>query len=191
MSAGSAASNLGYGGITPFSNVNGNFVNKFSSNNPANFGSNEIPGPPGLAGAKNNVDAAAGFVPGLCFKGGAKAFKKKIKNITKRYKKMGKSLKRSIKSLRKNLRSRMASISSSLGLAGGRRRKRRTRRRKQRGGYSQYQNNQPFYNSYSVGGVLSANESALANPAPIYKISNNAVDNYNHFTNRGFPSRGH
>lgn len=201
MSAGSAASNLGYGGTAPFSNVNGNFVNKFSSNNPANFGSNEIPGPPGLAGAKNNVDAAAGIVPGLCFKGGAKAFKRKIKNITKRYKKMGKLVKRNVKSLRQNLRSRMASASASASLAGGRRRKSRklrsrsrklrTRRTRQRGGYSQYQNNQPFYNSYSVGGVLSANESALANPAPILKISNEAVDNLNAYTMKGFQSRGH
>jgi len=190
MSAGSAASNLGYGGTAPFSNVNGNFVNKFSSNNPASFGSNEIPGPPGLAGAKNNVDAAAGFVPGLSFRGGAKAFKKKIKNITKRYKKMGKSVKRKMKSLKHNLRSRMASASASLA-GGKRRRTRRTRRRRQRGGYAQFQNNQPFYNSYSVGGILSANESALANPAPIYKISNNAIDNYNHFSGKGFPSMGH
>jgi hypothetical protein len=194
MSAGSAASNLGYGGTAPFSNVNGNFVNKFSSNNPANFGSNEIPGPPGLAGAKNNVDAAAGIVPGLCFKGGAKAFKRKIKNITKRYKKMGKSVKRNMKSLRQNLRSRMAaaSASASASLAGGRRRKSRKSRklRRQKGGYSQYQNNQPFYNTYSIGGILSANESALANPAPIYKITNEAIDNYRH-PGQGFSSRGH
>jgi hypothetical protein len=200
MSAGSSASNLGYSGTAPFSSVNGNFVNKFSSNNPATFGSNEIPGLPGLAGAKNNVDAAAGIVPGICFTGGAKAFKKKIKNITKRYKKMAKSHKtklgKKIKSLRKNLRSRMASASASASasLAGGKRRKSRklrTRRRRQRGGYSQYQNNQPFYNSYSVGGILSANESALANPAPILKINNEAIDNYNHFLGKGFPSRGH
>ena len=191
MSAGSAASNLGYGGTSPFSNVNGNFVNKFSSNNPANFSSNEIPGPPGLAGAKNNVDAAAGFIPGLCFRGGSKGFKRKIKNITKRYKKMTKSLKRNIKSLRKKLRSRMASASASASLAGGKRRSRRTRRRRQRGGYAQYQNNQPFYNTYSIGGVLSANESALANPAPIYKVTNEAIDNYNHFLGKGFSSRGH
>ena len=197
MSSGSSASNLGYGNITPFSGVNGNFVNKFSSNNPASFSSNEIPGLPGLAGAKNNVDAAAGIVPGICFKGGAKGFKRKIKNITKRYKKMTKSHKKKLgkklKSLRKNLRSRMASASASL--AGGRRnrisRRSRKLRRRQRGGYAQYQNNQPFYNSYSVGGILSANESALANPAPIYKINNEAVDNYNHYTNTGFPSRGH
>jgi hypothetical protein len=217
MSAGSSASNLGYGNITPFNNVNGNFVNKYSSNNPANFGSNEIPGLPGLAGAKNNVNAAAGIVPGICFTGGAKRFKRKIKNITKRYK-MGKmKLSKKLKSLRKNLRSRMASASASLAggkkellkslksnmrsrmasasasLAGGRTRRngRRTRKNRQRGGYAQYQNNQPFYNTYSVGGVLSANESALANPPPINKVTNNAIDNYNHYTNKGFPSRGH
>ena len=86
----------------------------------------------------------------------------------------------------------MASASASLALAGGRRRKsRRHRSRRQRGGYAQYQNNQPFYNTYSIGGVLSANESALANPAPIYKVTNEAIDNYNHFSGKGFPSRGH
>jgi hypothetical protein len=187
MSLGSAASNLGYGGISPFSSINGNFVNKFSSNNPAFFSSNEIPGLPGLAGAKNNVDAASGIVPGICFTGGAKGFKKKIKNITKRYKKMGKSIKRKAKTLRKRLRSKMRTASGSYSLERGRRRK----SRKQRGGYAQYQNNQPFYNSYSVGGILSANESALANPAPIYKVTNNAIDNLNAYTMKGFESRGH
>ena len=197
MSEGSSASNLGYGNISPFSNVNGNFVNKFSANNPATFGSNEIPGLPGLAGAKSNIDAAAGKVPGICFTGGAKRIKRKIKNITKRYKKMSKTsknkLSKKLKSLRNKLRSRMASASASVAVAGGRRRKSRKlkSRRRQRGGYAQYQNNQPFYNSYSVGGILSANESALANPAPINKISNDAIDNYNHMTNTGFPSRGH
>jgi hypothetical protein len=203
MSAGSGASNLGYGNINPFSNVNGNFVNKYSENNPATFGSNEIPGLPGLAGAKSNIDAAAGYVPGIClFKGGAKGIKRKIKNITKRYKKMAKpnkmKLSRKLKSLRKNLRSKMASASASLALAGGKRRSQRHGRRhgrkhsrRQRGGYAQYQNNMPFSNSYSIGGVLSASESALANPAPIYKITNDAIDNYNHYTNTGFPSRGH
>ncbi len=102
---------------------------------------------------------------------------------------MGKSHKRKLKSLRKKLRSRMASASASL--AGGRRRKRRTQRRKQKGGYSQFQNNQPFYNSYSLGGILSANESALANPVPILRINNEAIDNYNHFLGKGFSSRGH
>jgi hypothetical protein len=49
----------------------------------------------------------------------------------------------------------------------------------------------PVSNSYSIGGVLSASESALANPAPIDKVTNNAIDNYNHYTNVGFPSMGH
>jgi len=186
MSAGSAASNLGYGNISPFSNVNGNFVNKFSSNNSATFGSNEVPGLPGLAGAKSNIDSAAGIVPGVClFKGGAKRLKRKIKNITKRYKKMAKTHKRKLNKKLKSLRKR---IRSSLAFSGGRKRK---GSRKQRGGYAQYQNNMPVSNSYSIGGVLSASESALANPAPIYKVTNSAVDNYNHYTGTGFPSRGH
>jgi len=192
--SGSGASNLGYGNIQPYNNSP--FVNGTSSNNPANFSSNEVPGLPGLAGAKSNVDAAAGVVPGICsFKGGAKGLKRKIKNITKRYKKM-KGGSRKMKSLRKKLRSRMASRSLARALAGGRR-SRRIRRssrklsRRQRGGYSQYQNNQPFSLNYSTGGQLSPSLSALANPVPIDQITNNAIDNYNHYTNTGFPSRGH
>jgi hypothetical protein len=188
--AGSSASNLGYGNIQPYNNSP--FVNGTSANNPANFGSNEIPGLPGLAGAKSNIDAAAGVVPGIClFKGGAKGLKKKIKNITKRYKKM-KGGSRKIKSLRKKLRSRMASRSLARSLAGGRR-SRRSRKlsRRQRGGYSQYQNNQPFDLTYSTGGQLSPSLSALANPVPIDSVTNNAVDNYSRYTNMGFPSRGH
>ncbi len=191
--SGSGASNLGYGNIQPYNNSP--FVNGTSSNNPANFSSNEVPGLPGLAGAKSNVDAAAGVVPGICsFKGGAKGLKRKIKNITKRYKKM-KGGSRKMKSLRKKLRSRMASRSLARAMAGGRRSSRKLRRirrsRKQRGGYSQYQNNQPFDLNYSTGGQLSPSLSALANPVPIDKITNNAIDNYNHYTNTGFPSRGH
>lgn len=192
--SGSGASNLGYGNILPFSNINGNFVNVDNSHSPANFSTNEIPGLPGLAGAKSNIDAAAGKVPGICnFKGGAKLLKKKIKNITKKYKKM-KAGSRKSKSMKKNLRKRMMSKSLAIKFAGGKKSKRnhrsKTRRHRQKGGYSQYQNNQPFSLSYSVGGVLPANELALANPPPI-KVENTAVDNYNHYTNKGFPSRGH
>ena len=196
--SGSGASNLGYSNIVPLSNVNGQYVNVGSTNNPANFGSNEIPGLPGLAGAKTNIDAAAGKVPGIClFKGGTKGLKRKIKNISKQYKKM-KAGSKKMKSLKLKLRSRLASRMASRSLArkfaGGRRTRRRQinrrRRRTQRGGYSQYQNNQPFSLSYSVGGVLPASELGLANPPPI-KVWPNGVDNYNHYTNMGFPSRGH
>lgn len=100
------------------------------------------------------------------------------------------NLRKKLKSLRRKIRSRMSSECSSI--SGGRRR-RGTRRhsRRQRGGYAQYQNNMPVSNTYSIGGVLSAKDSALANPAPIYKVTNSAVDNYNHFTGKGFPSAGH
>ena len=210
MSAGSDASNLGYGKIFPNSNVNPNYVNIDSSNYPGNFGSNEIPGLPGLAGAKSNIDAAAGRVPGICLiKGGAKGLKRKIKNITKHYKMKGgkKSMKRKFNKMGKKFRktfnqfaSNARSIGRSVGIGG---RGRRTRRRGMRGGYpqsipypagyGQYQNNLPMTPSYSVGGVLGAKDLGLANPPPISVLSNctNCVDNYNHFTGKGFASRGH
>ena len=202
MSAGSGASNFGYSNVNPY-NMSP-FVNGTSSSYAGSFSSNEIagtpPGPlPGLAGAKINTDAAAGIVPGICMSGGAKRLKNKIKNITKRYKMKGG--KKSRKVLRKKLMSR--SIGRTLALAGGRRRTRhmKSKRRFNRmrggsapypGGYGQYQNNLPMTNTYQVAGVnLPANQSALANPPPATALSNctNCVDNYNHYTNSGFPSR--
>lgn len=194
MSAGSAASNLGYGNTSPFSNINGKFVNQDSSNSPATFGSNEIqgcpPGPlPGLAGTQNNVAAAAGIYPGpsIVFKGGAKKLIRKIKNITKHYKMKGGSRRRN--SLRNKLKSK---YSKSAGRKSRRNRKRTSRR--QKGGYAQYQNNLPMTRTYQVAGVnIPASQLALANPPPIKVLPNcvNCVDNYNHYTNTGFPSRGH
>ena len=182
MSAGSAASNLGYGSTNPYNTSS--FVNGTSSNYSGSFSSNEVPGFPGLVGSKSNIDAAAGKVPGIClFKGGAKRLKNKIKNITKRYKMKGG--KKSRKSLKRRVRSR--ALSRPMALTGGRKR-RRTRR--MRGGYSQFQSNQPFSMGYSSGGILAANESALANPVP-FTPYNSAIDNYNHYTGKGFPSAGH
>ena len=210
MSAGSDASNLGYGKIVPNSNVNPNYTNIDNSHYPGGFGSNEIPGLPGLAGAKSNVDAAAGYVPGISLiKGGAKKLKRKIKNITKMYKmhKLKKSVKHQLKKLTKKVKKSMSlalaraksaskSLAKSLAVRGGR----RTRRRQRGGyypqtipypaGYSQYQNNLPSTPSYSVGGVLGAKDLGLANPPPI-SVMNKDVDNYNHYTNKGFASRGH
>ena len=196
MSAGSAASNLGYSTITPNSNINSNFVNKDNSHYPGGFGSNQIPGLPGLAGAKYNVDAAAARAPGICMSGGGKKIKRKIKNITKRYKMTKKSMKRKASGIKKKIKSilsRSISRSRSMGrafaFAGGK--KRKTRR--QRGGYSQYQNNMPMTQTYSTGGVLSAANLGLANPVPYQVLPNdtNNIDNYNHFLGKGFPSRGH
>ena len=190
MSAGSSASNLGYGNINPYNTSP--YVNGTSSNYSGSFSSNEIPGTPpgplpGLAGAKSNVDAASGIVPGIyLFKGGAKKLKRKIKNITKQYKRMRAGSKK-IRSLKRRLRSRAISRQRNCG-------KRTRRYRKQRGGYAQYQNNLPMTPTYQVAGVnLSASQLGLANPPPITRLGNcvNCVDNYNHFTNKGFPSRGH
>jgi len=208
MSAGSGASNLGYSNITPLSNINGSYVNVDNSQYAGRFGSNEIPGSPpgplpGLAGAKSNVDAAAGVVPGIClFKGGAKKLKRKIKNITKHYKRM-KAGSRKIKHLRTMLRKKAASRTLSRKLSRGRRRNisRRLsrklaggRRKRQLGGYAQYQNNMPFTPTYQVAGInLPSSQLALANPPPITPLSNcvNCIDNYNHYTKIGFPSKGH
>ena len=110
-----------------------------------------------------------------------------------------KSMKRKASRMRRKIRANLArsvgrtrysALARTRSLAGGKK-KRRTRR--QRGGYSQYQNNLPMTTTYSTGGILSASELGLANPVPYKVLDNctNCVDNYNHFTNSGFPSRGH
>lgn len=188
MSAGSDASMLGYGKITPLSNINGDYVNVHNTNNPAMFTSKTIPGPPGLAGASNNVNAAAGKLMNGGGRGGrSRLFKRKIKNITKLYKKM-KGGSRRIRSMKRRIRSKISKKSSSRKTIS-----KKTKRRRQYGGYSQYQNNQPITPSYSVGGILSAANLARANPPPITPLPNctNCTDNYNHFTGKGFASRGH
>ena len=198
--SGTGASNLGYGGTAPLSNVNGQYVNVTSSNNPANFSSNETMQTGfGLFGTKSNVAAAAGQAPGIClFKGGAKVLKRKIKNITKIYKKMKKGSKK-MKSLKRKLRSRTIARGVSRGASRsmGRQfagKKRRTHRRAQRGGWAQYQNNLPNTPLYQVAGVtLPSSQLGLANPPPIKVLGGcvNCVDNYSRFSNTGFPSRGH
>ena len=191
--SGSGASNLGYGKVFPNSNVNPSYVNIDSSTYSGGFGSNQIPGLPGLHGDKWNVAAAAGVNPLL--KGG---FRRKIKNITKMYKMKGKSGKSIMKSLKKKL------VSLKKQMYGKKSMKKTTHKNKKsrkyhhskkmfRGGYSQYQNNLPYTNTYSTGGVLSASNLGLANPVPYQALSNctNCQDNYNHFTGTGSPSRGH
>jgi hypothetical protein len=245
--SGSGASNLGYGNIVPYSNVNSSYVNVSNSHYPGGFGSNQIPGLPGLSGAKFNVDAAAARVPGICMSGGKKNLKRKIKNITKRYKMSKKSMRHKINSMKKKIKS--ITIGKQVGIAGGKRykktktnkKRKRHRTRKggnpmmlfrlgkyakgkyskknepaaptkpedegniekwdddedkdnyQKGGYSQYQNNMPMTQTYSLGGHLSSENLGLANPPPYRVLSNDSscVDNYNHFTNSGFSSRGH
>lgn len=198
MSAGSGASNLGYGNIFPYNTSS--YVNGTSSNYAGNFSTNEIPGTPpgplpGLAGAKSNVDAAAGKVPGICMKGGyvkggAKKLKRQIKNITKQYKRM-KSGSRKIKSIKRKLRNRITSRRFSKTFINGKRTRKHSR--KQRGGYAQYQNNLPMTPTYQVAGVnLPASQLGLANPPPYVKLSNDTscIDNFNKYSMTGFPSKG-
>ena len=203
MSAGSGASNLGYGNIIPNSNINGRFVNPDNSHSPGPFGSNQIPGLPGLAGAKNNVDAALGCVPGICFSGGSKHFKNKIKKISNKYKMKSKmKSKKNIKRMKSRIRSAFSRKSKTyrntrprttkrISMYAGKRSKRI--KRSHRGGYSQYQNNFPMTPSYSVGDILKPTDVGMATPPPIQVLPacTNCVDNYNHFTGMGFASRGH
>jgi len=197
--SGSGASNLGYGNVAPLSNINGSYVNVDNSQYAARFSSNEIPGIPpgplpGLAGAKYNVNAAAGRVPGICMGGGAKKLKRKIKNITKHYKRM-KAGSRKIQSIKRRLKSRAVSRRLARAFAGGKRTRKHSRRhRRQRGGYSQYQNNLPMTPTYQVAGInLPASQLALANPPPYVKLSNcvNCIDNFDKYSMTGFPSKGH
>ena len=207
MSAGTDASNIGYGNIAPFSNIRGAYVNIDNSHSPSNFGSDQIPGLPGLSGAKNNIDAARGNVPGICmFKGGGiKKLKKKINKISRKYKMKNKSLKSRNKRKLKRKYSRVSRKHKNHNSKQSHRfRKHRASTRKTfKGGnsslighipyppgYAQYQNNLDNSNTFSVGGQLSHQYLAEANPPPI-TVTSNSVDNYNHFTGKGFPSRGH
>jgi len=180
--------------IEPGSNINGSFVNVDNSHNAGMFGSNQIPGLPGLAGAKINVDAAKGYIPGICMNGGKsmngnKNMKKKIKNITKMYK-MRYSKKKIATMKKKILRKLHRKTKSNTKTKSYKNRSTRTKR--QRGGYSQYQNNLPMSPTYSLGGILNAQQLGLANPPPytILPNSGQCTDNYNHYTGKGFPSRG-
>jgi hypothetical protein len=52
----------------------------------------------------------------------------------------------------------------------------------------------PMTPTYQVAGInLPASQLALANPPPITTLCNttNCIDNYSHFTGKGFPSPGH
>lgn len=187
------------GNSTPLSNINGSLVNIDNSHYPGSAFSNRIlpqtVNPQVLPEPLNNRQAAASYIPGCTnsnFKGGYKKRfnKQKFNNISRKYKMP--------KSKRRNTLSRLRRKHSIKKRSNKRSRSRRTRTRTRskskrlRGGYSQYQNNVPMTQTYSLGGHLNPSLSALASPPPQHVLSNctNCVDNYNHFTNKGFPSRG-
>jgi len=176
----------------PLANVDPKYVNVTNSDDPKNFGSNETNRQWGLSGVSNNVQAAAASA----LKGGSKhrthSLRKKIKNIANKYKKMkgGKSRKLTLGSIRRKL-SYILRMGKSKRHHHKKSKKNTSRSHKHRGtkrqhgGYSQYMSNVAYTPSYSTGGQLSANESALANPVP-FKVMNTCVDNYNHYTNKGY-----
>jgi hypothetical protein len=157
-------------------NVNSNYANANNSHYPGGFGSNV--NPLSLKGQSSNVMAAMGMNGGSR-KRGTKKLLKRIKNIANKYKKMKGGQKRTLKKLKKLLSLSKRKLASKA-------RSRKTIR--QRGGYNQWGSSIPDTPSYSTGGNLSPSLSALANPVPINWLSRtvNGIDNYNHFTNKGF-----
>jgi hypothetical protein len=167
-----------------------NLVNVDSSNGDGSFFTdNTTPnGPHTLSASGNNIQSAAGFYPS-CKQTGGKINRKKINKISIKYKMKGskKTIRRNIK----RMKSRMLKKYSK------RRSTRRSSRRSHKGGthnypsgYSQYQNNNgSLSNTYSLGGPLSARNSALANP-PLYNKLEGEPDNLNHYAKNAYGNSG-
>jgi len=140
-----------------------------------------------LPAISNNVQAAAASK----IVGGGKINRRKINKISGKYKMKGskRHVSRRVRRMKSRVRSRFNKRSRSHRRS---RSHKRSASRGQKGGYAQYQNNNPITQTYSTGGHLSPSLSALASPPPYQVLSNctNSVDNYNHFTNGGFPSKG-
>ena len=156
-----------------------------STVDPRSVNVNALPAP------GSNVQSAASYIP--CQNGGRKIHRKKINKISRMYKMKG--CKKYVSRRVRRMKSRVRSRYNSKRRTRSQRRTRNNRRsqsRGQKGGYAQYQNNMPMTQTYSTGGYLSPSLSAMASPVPYQVLSNNTscVDNYNHFTNGGFPSRG-
>jgi hypothetical protein len=134
-----------------------------------------------LPAISNNVQAAAASK----IVGGRKINRRKINKISGKYKMKG-SRKHVIRRMKSRVRSRYNKRSAKRS---HKRSHKRSASRGQKGGYAQFDNNRPISSNYSTGGFLSPSSSALASPVPYQKLGNEP-DNYNHFTNSGFPSRG-
>jgi hypothetical protein len=180
----------------PIHNVG--LVNPNDSHTAMLFSSKTIPdGPHTMPAPGTNVQSAAGIYPSCDQKGGkshkGKINRKKINKISRKYKMKGskKTIRKHVRKIKSRLRSKYSRKFS--------RRHSHSRRHKMTGGYNQYQNNMPVYNTYSLGGKLSPADSALANPTKISGVTNEAIDNLNHAAKNaygnygagsGFPSRG-
>jgi len=216
-----------YGAGTPLSNINGSLVNVDNSHVPGIPFTNKIVpnGPQTLAPAGSNVQGAAGIYP--CSLKGGKINKKKINKISRKYKMKGsKSIKRTIRRLKSRVYKKRSSRRNrtrtrTRGRSRGRKMSGGTSSRNipegtrsphplmwggahpavapnYPAGYTQYDNNKVFSNTFSTGGQLAPQLSALANPPPITMVKpdpdnlNHAAPNAygNYGAGSGFPSRG-
>ena len=137
-----------------------------------------------LPAISSNIQAAAAS---KLVGGGKKINRKKINKISRMYKMRGskRHISRKVRRMKSRVRSRYNSRRRNRSHS---RRRNHSQSMKQKGGYAQYQNNMPFGQTYSTGGHLSPALSALANPVP-HQVHINNIDNYNHFTRTGFPSK--
>ena len=183
----------------PLYNIDGSVVNVDSSNFSGTAFTNRIipswVNPNVMPEPHSNVQAAASYIP--CRGGSKKKHLPKIKKMSIKYKMATKKrrsvvrrkltkLRKSVKGILKKSKYRKRNKSKS------RRSSKRTKKvRFHKGGFwNQYGQNVPNTPTYSTGGVLSANNSAEANPVPYTKLSNctNCIDNYDHVTNKGNPT---
>lgn len=195
--SGSEASNLGYDEYPPNHNINGSFLNVNNTNNPANFGSNEIP-PRGLFGASCNMDAASGIAQGICMGGGKrrgksskkskkqnkttrrtgfnfKLLKQKIKNISNIYKmrytkKQRKQIKRKIS--KKYIKKSRRNVSSRRSRMAKRMRKMQKGGAMAELGYSNFPGGEDY-----AGSKLSYNETGASSGYGFHVPSSNAQIN--------------
>lgn len=175
----SGASNLGYGNTFPLSDINSKYANPTNSHFSGNFTQK--------AGEKKRSTQNIGIL------------KHRVNSIAKRYKRM-RAGSRQISRMKRKISRKF--ICSKCRRKHANMRRRRTQRKRQshllrshllRGGdgYSQFTNNQPNSTNVQMAGIhLPASQLGLANPAP-YTATSNSVDNYNHYNNTAFASRGH
>ena len=204
----------------PLSNVDDALVNITNSHNPANIMSNNGHNPSSLNThvldqPRNNIEAAKSYihhVGGMRKRNHKNKISRKYKLTNHKHRKF--STRRSKKHHPKKHHAKKHCTRTRRFKRTQLRHKKRHHKTRRGGamgplipgatpiypaGYNQYQNNLPQNISYSLGGKISPGMSALANPVPISQVTNNTVDNLNHYsknnsgignTGMGFPSRG-
>lgn len=139
---------------------------------------------------QNMSDFAGSYAPVRKMMGGKKK-RKSTRKTTKKSTKKSSSKKnhkksRKNKNLRKKNKSSKKNHKKSSKNKSLRKKHNNKKRHIQKGGYHQYMSNTPHSALYSTGNSgLTPSESMLANPTP-YKSIDTCVDNYNHYTGKGF-----